>query len=333
MTKRILQILSVLALSFFLLSGTVQVQNGISYGVLYTPFSATTLTGSAINSSSYTLPSNSSSTITWAVAYGSTPASVSIVLQGSLDNSVFYDIDSTTSTSTDSSVASAGAYRYIRFRIASSSGGSTVTIKFSIKQGAGASNGTGGAGDASEATLQEIKTLLETSAENDVAHGDDDTGFPLKIGGKTTSGLPTPLTTGKRTDAWFNLYGALGSFLTANDAGGCTPNSSISAGAVLETQVKATPGQLYEMVVTNIDATPVFLKLYNDTSANTDETDTPIGRYGVPGTSAVGGIVPIRLDVGQYFSTAITFRVTTGIADNDTGALSANEVLVSYCYK
>jgi hypothetical protein len=146
--------------------------------------------------------------------------------------------------------------------------------------------------------------------------------------------LTSPVgTTNEFTPAPLSAEGALWTTLSATTNGGCTPNSSISTAAVMETAIKATAGQLYELVITNIDATPVYAKLYNDTAANTDETDTPVGRYGVPGTSAVGGIAATRIAVGMAFSTAITLRVTTGIADNDTGALSANEVLVSYCYK
>jgi hypothetical protein len=52
----------------------------------------------------------------------------------------------------------------------------------------------------------------------------------------------------------------------AGTSGGCTPNSSISAGAVLETEIKATAGQLYQLVITNIDSTPVYARLYNDTA-------------------------------------------------------------------
>jgi hypothetical protein len=120
----------------------------------------------------------------------------------------------------------------------------------------------------------------------------------------------------------------------AATSGGCTPNSSISTAAVLETEIKATAGQLYQLVVTNIDATPVYARLYNDTAANTDQTDTPIQRFVVPtqgNGNGAGFVLPIN--IGQVYSTAITIRITTGAADTDTGALSANEVFVSYCYK
>jgi predicted regulator of Ras-like GTPase activity (Roadblock/LC7/MglB family) len=121
---------------------------------------------------------------------------------------------------------------------------------------------------------------------------------------------------------------------TAATSGGCTPGSSISAGAVLETEIKATAGQLYQLVVTNLDATPVFARLYNDTAANTDENDTPVQRFVVPtqgNGNGAGFVLPIN--IGQVYSTAITLRVTTGGADTNTGALSATEVFVSYCYK
>jgi hypothetical protein len=140
-------------------------------------------------------------------------------------------------------------------------------------------------------------------------------------------------TTNEATPFGFTAEGAAWTASSATTNGGCTPGSSISAGAVLETEIKATAGQLYELSVFNIDATPVYLRLYNLTAANADENDTPIQRYGIPGTTALGGAIPTRIPVGMVFSTAITFRVTTGIADTDTGALSANEVLVSYCYK
>lgn len=113
------------------------------------------------------------------------------------------------------------------------------------------------------------------------------------------------------------------------DAAGCTPASSISTGAVMETEIKATAGQLFYLVITNLDATNVYARLYNLTAANADETDTPVQRFLVP----TGGGIVVPMSFGAAFSTAITLRITTGAADNDTGALSANEVFVSYCFQ
>jgi hypothetical protein len=134
---------------------------------------------------------------------------------------------------------------------------------------------------------------------------------------------------GDNTMSSYTATGALWSAPAAATNGGCTPNSSISTGAVLETEIKGSAGQLYYVGITNLDATNVYARLYNDTAANTDETDTPIGRFLVP----TGGGFMLPVPVGAEFSAGITLRITTGAADTDTGALSANEVFVSYCYK
>ncbi len=113
-----------------------------------------------------------------------------------------------------------------------------------------------------------------------------------------------------------------------------TCNSIISAGSVNETAIKASAGYLDFVSVYSLDATPVYLKLYNDTTANIDETDTPLMRImtGANSTAALGAGNNLVLP-GSYFSTAITFRTTTGIADNDTGVLTASEVLVNWCFR
>lgn len=126
--------------------------------------------------------------------------------------------------------------------------------------------------------------------------------------------------------------GALWTAPSATTNGGCTPHSIISANTVNETAIKASAGQLYFLNVTNIGANEVFFKLYNDTTANIDETDTPVQRYVIPGNAAGAGNT-WNIAVGMTFSTAITYRITTGAADNDTGAIAASEVLVSACYK
>jgi hypothetical protein len=177
---------------------------------------------------------------------------------------------------------------------------------------------------------------IETKLATDAVEGQDATLYtsgPVTIG-VASSTAPAAVSTGQMKRAWFNLNGAQMTQPIVGTIGGCTPNSSISTAAVLETEIKATAGQLYQLVITNLDATPVFARLYNDTAANTDQTDTPLQRFVVPtqgNGNGAGFVLPIN--VGQEYSTAITLRVTTGAADNDTGALTANEVLVSYCYK
>jgi hypothetical protein len=117
--------------------------------------------------------------------------------------------------------------------------------------------------------------------------------------------------------------------------GGCTWSKAISSGAVLKTQLCATACQIYKLVAASKDTTPVWIKGYNLLAADTDENDTPLFVFGVPAapTNDMSELVIGSEDVGAEFSVALTYRVTTGILDNDTGALTANEVVVSACVK
>jgi hypothetical protein len=51
----------------------------------------------------------------------------------------------------------------------------------------------------------------------------------------------------------------------------------------------------------------------------------------IPGNTAGAGAV-IPLDPGIDFSTGISVRLTTGVADNDANAVAANEVIVHAQY-
>lgn len=97
-----------------------------------------------------------------------------------------------------------------------------------------------------------------------------------------------------------------------------------------EEEIKATAGNLYGYYFANTNASARYLKLYNATAANvTVGTTTPVATFYMPPTSAghVGLPYPIS------FATAISAAATTGVADNDTGAPGANEILFMAFYK
>lgn len=97
-----------------------------------------------------------------------------------------------------------------------------------------------------------------------------------------------------------------------------------------EEDVKTSAGNLYGYYFANTNASARYLKLYNATAANvTVGTTTPVATFYLPPVSAghVGLAYPIS------FSTAISAAATTGVADNDTGAPGANEVLFMAFYK
>jgi hypothetical protein len=117
----------------------------------------------------------------------------------------------------------------------------------------------------------------------------------------------------------------------AGTTGGYTPGSFLSTAAVQATVIKASAGNLYKLNFTNIGATPVYVRLYNQTTTPAS-TDTPVYRFTVPGNTAGAGIIE-TFPAGLTFATGIGFRCTGAIADNDTTVLSANTVIGSWAFK
>lgn len=54
-----------------------------------------------------------------------------------------------------------------------------------------------------------LDTSLPSEVVGDVAHDGADSGKPVKIGGKSSSAVPTAVSTGDRVNAWFTNEGAL----------------------------------------------------------------------------------------------------------------------------
>lgn len=96
-----------------------------------------------------------------------------------------------------------------------------------------------------------------------------------------------------------------------------------------EEQVKASEGVVYWARLHNRSAAEVFVKFYNATAANV-----------TVGTTVPVMTIPMQADSGEVwqppdglrFDTAITVAATTGVADNDTGAPGANDVVINLGY-
>jgi hypothetical protein len=102
-----------------------------------------------------------------------------------------------------------------------------------------------------------------------------------------------------------------------------------------EEEVKATAGTVYAVWFSNMATSTRFLKFYNATAANvTVGTTTPVLTLAMPGNSSddVSGVLA-GIPQGIKFDTAICVAATTGLADNDTGAPSANDCIVNVFYK
>lgn len=108
---------------------------------------------------------------------------------------------------------------------------------------------------------------------------------------------------------------------------GTTPNKYLSAGAANQdsTVVKGSIGALYGLVAVNLHTAMRYLKIYDKSSGPTS-ADTP--KHIFPLAPNGGGIAR-TWPFGLAFANGIGFRITTGVADADTGAAGSNEVVVN----
>jgi hypothetical protein len=94
--------------------------------------------------------------------------------------------------------------------------------------------------------------------------------------------------------------------------------------------IKSSAGQVFGWYIHNADSENIhYLKLYNKASAPTVGTDTPVLTIPIP----AGAAANVEFLGGIAFGTGIGIGVTTGLADNDTGAPGSNEVQVNIFYK
>ena len=97
--------------------------------------------------------------------------------------------------------------------------------------------------------------------------------------------------------------------------------------------ITANRATLYSIDAFNNSTTLAYIKLYNAATA-TCGTGTPFARYMIPfGTSSSGGGFAIPNINGDTYVNGITMCVTTGYADNDTGAPAASTYIVNLHYQ
>lgn len=100
-----------------------------------------------------------------------------------------------------------------------------------------------------------------------------------------------------------------------------------------EEQIKASAGAVFGWYIANLATSTRFVKFYNDTAANvTVGTTTPVITLPIPGNSTDDVAANALGGHGIVFSTAITVAATTGVADADTGAPAANDVVINVFY-
>jgi hypothetical protein len=113
--------------------------------------------------------------------------------------------------------------------------------------------------------------------------------------------------------------------------GGTTPYKLISTASTNINIIKASPGNLYSIVAIGQTASIRYLKLYNLPRIPTFGSDVPVMTIPIPGNIQGAGI-SIPFSMGVNFSTGITIAITSGSADNDSGSVGANDVIINLTY-
>lgn len=108
--------------------------------------------------------------------------------------------------------------------------------------------------------------------------------------------------------------------------------SKISLASTNSTLVKGSAGRLMGWYISNINASPMTVKIYDKATAPTVGTDIPVLRLTIPG-NATGAGSNLGLKDGINFNLGIGFGITTASADNSTSAVAASDVIVNLLYK
>jgi hypothetical protein len=103
-----------------------------------------------------------------------------------------------------------------------------------------------------------------------------------------------------------------------------------------EEEVKASACCVYGGFIANLATTTRFVKFYNLTAANTTVgTSTPVITLPIPGnaTDDIAAVLGMTGGMGIMFDTALSVAATSALADADTTAPGANDVVINLFYK
>lgn len=92
--------------------------------------------------------------------------------------------------------------------------------------------------------------------------------------------------------------------------------------------IKASAGQVYGWYIANNASSVRYVKLYDKATAASVGTDTPVLTIAIPANAATNVFTP----VGIPFTNGISIGGVTGVADSNTGAPTANDIITNLLY-
>lgn len=112
---------------------------------------------------------------------------------------------------------------------------------------------------------------------------------------------------------------------------GTTAYKLISTASTNANNIKSSGGNLYSIIAIGLTSTVRYLKLYNKASAPTVGSDVPLMTIPIPANTQGAGVA-LPFSMGVNFPLGIAIAITSGVADNDSGAIGAGDVIVNLTY-
>jgi len=124
------------------------------------------------------------------------------------------------------------------------------------------------------------------------------------------------------------VSGTVSANVKPSTSGGLTIYRLLAAASTNSNLIKNAAGQVFGWYFFNAAASTRYVKLYNKATAPTVGTDTPVLTLPLP----AGGAANVEFTNGIAFGTGIGIGITGALADNDTTAVTANDVVVNLFY-
>ena len=145
-----------------------------------------------------------------------------------------------------------------------------------------------------------------------------------RVRGDSTDGLLVNL--GANNDV--TISGTASVSFSPKTSGGYSVARDIDLDEASPANIKASPGQVYGWYFYNNASSTRYIKLYDKATAPVLASDTPLMTIPMP-AGAAANVFNLH---GIPFTNGIGWAATTGVADNDTGAPAANDVIANLYY-
>ncbi len=209
--------------------------------------------------------------------------------------------------------------------------------------------------DATNGLAVQVIPALPTGTNNigqvdprgNVASGVTDSGNPIKIGGKYTTTAPT-LSDGQRGDmqvdvnsnvkireqyspvAEDNIAGVIGNIFKPVNSSTYAPSTYKNAGTVTKANVKASPGNVYSIRITNANAAIRYFQLHNKASTPV-AAETAQQYFLIPaGTATQPAVLELTINdfaPSEYFITGIGWAISTTAATFTDSATATDHIV------